>query len=347
MLKSMLKKFFGQSKIRIAINGFGRIGRLTTRRILEEHPEVKIIAINDLTQPKTLAYLFQNDSSFGHFPVKMEVGSDYFKINNEEIKIFAEKDPSQLPWQELKIDVVLECTGRFTKYEDAQKHLQAGAKRVIISAPTKSPEIKTYLLGVNEDKFNQFKDKIISMGSCTTNCLAPVLKIINQKFGIEKGFFTTIHSYTNAQTLLDLPNQKDVRRGRAAALNIIPTTTGAAIATTKVLPELVSRIDGVAIRVPTPVVSLTDITLLLSQNTSTEEINKTLAEAAQEKMKGILDYTEEPLVSIDYKGNSHSSIVDGTMTKVNQNLVKLMAWYDNEYGYSSRLAEMASFIGKK
>ena len=347
MLKSMLKKFFGQSKIRIAINGFGRIGRLTTRRILEEHPEVKIIAINDLTQPKKLAYLFQNDSSFGHFPAKMEVGSGYFKINNEEIKIFAEKDPSQLPWQELKIDVVLECTGRFTKYEDAQKHLQAGAKRVIISAPTKSPEIKTYLLGVNEDKFNQFKDKIISMGSCTTNCLAPVLKIINQKFGIEKGFFTTIHSYTNAQTLLDLPNQKDVRRGRAAALNIIPTTTGAAIATTKVLPELVGKIDGVAIRVPTPVVSLTDITLLLSQNTSTEEINKTLVEAAQEKMKGILDYTEEPLVSIDYKGNSHSSIVDGTMTKVNQNLVKLMAWYDNEYGYSSRLAEMASFIGKK
>ena len=347
MFKSMFKKILGQNKVRVAINGFGRIGRLTTRHILEEHPEIKIVAINDLTSVSSLAYLFQYDSSFGHFPINLEIGDGYLKINNQEIKMFAQKDPSQLPWQDLKIDVVLECTGRFTKYEDAQKHLLAGAKRVIISAPTKSPEIKTYLFGANEEKFDPEQDKIISMGSCTTNCLAPVLKVINQQFGIKRGFFTTIHSYTNAQTLLDLPNRKDVRRGRAAALNIIPTTTGAAIATTKVLPELTGKIDGVAIRVPTPVVSITDIVLNLNKQVSREEINQYLATVAQGKLAGILDYSEEPLVSMDYKGNSHSSIIDGKMTRVNQDLVKLMAWYDNEWGYSGRLAEMASYVGKR
>ncbi len=347
MFKTMFKKILNQNKVRVAINGFGRIGRLTTRHILEEHPEAEIVAINDLTSINSLAYLFQYDSSFGHFPVNLKIGADYLKINNQKIKIFAQKDPSQLPWQDLKIDVVLECTGRFTKYEDSQKHLLAGAKKIIISAPSKSPEIKTYLLGVNEEKFNPETDKIISMGSCTTNCLAPILKVINQQFGIKRGFFTTIHSYTNTQALLDSPNRKDVRRGRAAALNIIPTTTGAAIATTKVLPELTGKIDGVAIRVPTPVVSITDITLNLNQDISREEINQYLSSVAKEKLAGIIGYTEKPFVSMDYKGNPHSSIIDGLMTRVNQNVVKLMAWYDNEWGYSCRLAEMASYISKK
>jgi glyceraldehyde 3-phosphate dehydrogenase len=326
--------------MKIAINGFGRIGRPTLRRILENHPNIEVAAINDLTDRETLLFLLEHDSLYGHFDISK------FKDKISNIKFFAEKDPINLPWKNLGIDVVLECSGVFTKREGTQKHIDAGAKKVIISAPCDGEDVPTYLLGVNEEKYDSQKDNIISMGSCTTNCLAPVVKIINQRLGMEKGFMTTVHSYTNDQRILDLPHN-DLRRARAAGVNIIPTTTGAAKTVEKAIPELNGKLDGIAMRVPTPTVSITDFVCIVAKPTNKEEINKFFIEEAQGKLRGILDVSNEYLVSMDFKGNSNSSIVDLPLTMVNGNLVKVVSWYDNEWGYACRLAEMAEFVMHK
>jgi len=338
--------------IKIAINGFGRIGRPVFRRILDNHPELEVVAINDLTEPKILAHLLKYDSIYGIYKKTVKFSEDSLLIDGtadgKKVKIFAEKDPVNLPWRDLEIDVVLECTGVFTNLEGAKKHLAAGAKKVIISAPAKSPEIPSYVLGVNEEKFDARKDDIVDMGSCTTNCLAPVVKVLNDNFKIVRGFMTTIHSYTNDQRILDLPH-KDLRRARAAALNIIPTSTGAAKAISKVIPELQGKLDGIAIRVPTPTVSIVDLICEVEKNTTAEEVNFIFKKATQTKpMKGILGIEDALLVSSDYIGNSYSSIVDAENTKVIAgSLIKILAWYDNEYAYASRLAEFAELVGKK
>ena len=339
-------------KIKVAINGFGRIGRAAFRRILDNHPALEVVAINDLTDPKTLAHLLRYDSLYGIYqkPVKATENAILIDGTREgrQIQVFAESDPANLPWKKMKVDVVLECTGRFTNFEGAKKHLTAGAKMVIISAPSDDPEkIPSYILGVNEVKFNPKKDNIIDMGSCTTNCLAPIAKVLNEKFKIIKGFMTTVHSYTNDQRILDLPH-KDLRRARAAALNIIPTTTGAARAIGRVIPELNGKLDGLALRVPTPTVSILDLVCEVGKKTVAEEINYTFKKASQKKeLEGILGIEDALLVSSDYRGNSFSAIVDASLTMANDNLIKVIAWYDNEWGYSCRLAELAEFIGKK
>ncbi|KKS65154.1 MAG: NAD-dependent glyceraldehyde-3-phosphate dehydrogenase [Parcubacteria group bacterium GW2011_GWB1_42_6] len=330
---------------KIAINGFGRIGRPVFKIIFENHPRLEIAAINDLTDAKTLAHLLKYDSLYGRFEHEVSADNSNLVIDGKKIKILAEKEPQNLPWKNLGIDVVLECSGIFTKYEGAKKHLDAGAKKVIISTPTDSDEIPTYLLGVNHQEYDRQKDNIISMGSCTTNCLAPIVKILNDKIGVEKGFMTTVHSYTNDQRILDLPH-KDLRRARAAAQNIIPTTTGAAKTVGKVIPELEGKLDGLAMRVPTPVVSITDFVCIAKKSTNREEVNNFFIDAARGDLKKILAVSEEPLVSSDFKGNSHSSIVDLPLTIVKDNLVKIVAWYDNEFGYASRLAEMAEYIAR-
>lgn len=331
---------------KIAINGFGRIGRPTLRRILENHPDLEVVAINDLTDNRTLAHLLKYDSVYGVYPGKVEGNDESLVIGGKEIKCLAEKDPANLPWKEMKVDVVLECTGLFTDFEGAKKHLQAGAKKVIISAPSKSEEVPHFVLGVNEEKYQPEKDNVVSMASCTTNCLAPVAKVIHDNFEIENGLMTTIHSYTNDQRLLDLPH-KDLRRARAAGVSMIPTTTGAAIAVTKTIPELKGKLDGIAIRVPTPVVSVVDLVAKVKKETTAEQVNDILKKAAK-KMKGILAVEDQPLVSIDFRGNSFSSIVDAPSTMViGGNLVKVIAWYDNEWGYACRLAEFAEYIGQK
>jgi len=323
--------------IKIAINGFGRIGRTAFRAILDNHPNLQVVAINDLTDSKTLNHLFKYDSVYGR----------YAKPIGPEVKMLSEKDPANLPWKKLGVDVVLECSGAFTEFEGAQKHLAAGARKVIISAPSKSDEIATFVLGVNEEKYDSKKDNIVSMASCTTNCLAPVAKVLNDDFGIVKGFMTTIHSYTNDQRILDLPH-KDLRRARAAGLNIIPTSTGAASAIGKVIPELNGKLDGIAIRVPTPTVSTLDLICELKKNVSVEEVNAAFKKAAKNhKFKGILAVEEEPLVSSDFRGNSFSAIVDLPLIMVKDNLVKVVAWYDNEWGYACRLAEFADYIGQR
>ena len=325
--------------IKIAINGFGRIGRPTFRRITDNHPDIEVVAINDLTDPATLTHLLKYDSIYGIY--------DKAEKAMKGVKFFAEKDPANLPWRDLGIDVVLECTGGFRDYEGSKKHLEAGAKKVIISAPSKSPEIPSYLLGVNAEKFDSKKDEIIDMSSCTNNCLAPVVKVLNDNFKIVKGFMTTIHSYTTGQRILDLPH-KDLRRARAAALNIIPTTTGAAKAIEKAIPEVLGKLDGMAIRVPTPTVSLVDLVCQVEKNTSVEKVNSVFKKSSEKKeLKGILTVEQTPLVSSDYIGNTHSAIVDLPSTMVKDNLVKVLAWYDNEYGYACRLAEFAEFVGKK
>jgi len=337
---------------KIAINGFGRIGRPVFRRILGNHPNLEVVAINDLSDPKTMAHLLRYDSVYGIFqePVKFtekEILIDG-KKGGRTVKIFAETDPSKLPWKELGVDVVLECTGRFTDYENAKKHLDAGAKKVIISAPNDDPEkIPSYLLGVNAEKFDPKKDEIVDMGSCTTNCLAPTANVLNENFRIVKGFMSTIHSYTNDQRILDLAH-KDLRRARAAALNIIPTTTGAAKAIGRVIPELKGKLDGIAFRVPTPTVSVLDLIVEVEKKTTAEEVNFVLKKASQtEKLKGILGVEDAQLVSSDYIGNYFSAIIDASLTMAKDNLVKVVAWYDNEWGYACRLAELAEFIGKK
>ena len=336
---------------KIAINGFGRIGRLTFKSIIQEHPDLKVVAINDLTDANTLAHLLKYDSVYGicEHSIKATKDSLVVECNGEknEIKIFAEKDPVNLPWKKLGIDVVLECTGYFTDHEGAKKHLDAGAKRVVISAPGKGEGINSFILGINEDKFNPQKDLICDMGSCTTNCLAPIAKVLNDNFKIVKGFMTTVHSYTNDQILLDSPH-KDLRRARAANLSIIPTTTGAAKAISKVIPELKGKLDGMALRVPTPTVSIVDLVCEVEKKTTIEEVNSVLKKASQQKnFKGILAVEDKPLVSIDYKGNSFSSIVDAPLTMVIDNMVKVLSWYDNEWGYASRFADFIEFIGKK
>jgi len=331
--------------IKIAINGFGRIGRPTFRRILKNHPDLGVVAINDLTDTKTLAHLLRYDSIYGMYEKPVKFTEKSLLIDGKEFRIFAETEPENLPWKDLGIDIVLECTGRFTDLEGAKKHILAGAKKVIISAPGKGTP--SFVLGVNEGKYDPEKDDVIDMGSCTTNCLAPVAKVLNDNFGILRGFMTTIHAYTNDQRILDLPHG-DLRRARAAALNIIPTTTGAARAIGKVIPELEGKLDGIAMRVPTPTVSVLDLICILEKEVTSEEINYTFKKASGEKgFKGILGIEDTPLVSSDYIGNSYSAIVDAPLTMAKGNLVKIVAWYDNEWAYACRLAEFAKYIGEK
>jgi len=334
--------------IKVAINGFGRIGRPTFRRILSNHPNLEVVAINDLTDPKTLAHLLKYDSVYGAYKKTVKAAENSLLVNDKEFKVFAEKDPANLPWKKLGIDVVLECTGVFRNYDGAKKHLTAGAKKVIISAPSKNPEkIPSFILGVNEEKFNPKKDQIIDMGSCTTNCLAPVAKVLNDNFKILRGFMTTIHSYTNDQRILDLAH-KDLRRARAASLNIIPTTTGAALAIGRVMPELDGKLNGIALRVPTPTVSVLDLICEVEKEATSEEVNYVFKKASEQtKLKGILRIEDAPLVSSDYIGNSFSAIVDTPLTMAKDNLIKVVAWYDNEWAYACRLAEFAEYIGKK
>jgi len=331
--------------VRIAINGFGRIGR-NFLRASKGYKEFEIVAINDLTNSKTLAHLLKYDSVHGIFDADIKSSDSGISVDGKEISISAVTDPAKLPWKELKVDIVIEATGLFTDRASAQKHLDAGAKWVLISAPAKEPDA-TVCLGVNEETLDVAKHKIISNASCTTNCLAPVAKVLLKEFGIVRGLMTTIHSYTNDQRILDLPH-KDLRRARAAALSMIPTTTGAAKAVGLVLPEMKGKLDGMAIRVPTPNVSVVDLVAELGKDTTAEEVNAALKKAAEGPMKGILQYTEEPIVSIDCNGNSHSSVVDASVTKVLENrMVKVISWYDNEWVYSSRLRYLAIFIINK
>jgi len=317
---------------KIAINGFGRIGRLALRHILENHPNIEVVAINDLADKKTLLHLFKYDSSYGIYNKKIDA------------KFFSEPNPEKLPWKDLSVDVVLECTGAFRNREGAEKHLKAGAKKVIISAPAKSDDIKGYVIGVNENTLGD--DNIVDMGSCTTNCLAPVVKVIDDNFGIEKGYMTTIHSYTNDQRILDLVHS-DLRRARTAGMNMIPTTTGATKAICKIMPKMKGRLDGMAIRVPTTTVSLIDLVCLVDKKTNVKDVNSAFKTAAQKELKNILAVSDEPLVSMDFKGNTYSAIIDSLSTKVNDNLVKVIAWYDNEYAYAGRLADFAEIMAKK
>lgn len=331
--------------VRIGINGFGRIGRLALKAGLEKKG-LDFVAVNDLTDAKTLAHLFKYDSTFGIFPGEVKAKDDILIIDGREIRVFKEKDPASLPWKDLGVEVVIESTGKFQDREGAEKHLKAGAKKVVISAPAKGEDI-TIVLGVNEEKYDPAKHHIISNASCTTNCLAPVAKVLLDNFGIRKGLMTTIHSYTNDQVILDFPH-KDLRRARAAALSMIPTTTGAAKATALTLPQLKGKMDGLAIRIPTPNVSLVDFVCELERKVTKEEVNRAFKEAAKGRLSHILEYTEEPLVSRDFNGNPHSAIVDGLSTYVIEgNLVKVLAWYDNEWGYSQRLVELVEYISKK
>jgi len=332
--------------IRIAINGFGRIGRPTLRRILDNHPDLEVVAINDLTDTKTLAHLLRYDSLYGTYQKSVTAAEKEILVGGKSIKIFQEADPSKLPWKELGIDIVLECSGAFTDYESARLHILAGAKKVIISAPSKSKEIPAFVLGVNAEKYDSQRDDVVSMASCTTNCLAPVAKVLNDNLKIVRGFMTTSHSYTNDQRILDLPH-KDLRRARAAGLNIIPTSTGAASAIGKVITELEGKLDGIAFRVPTPIVSILDLICQVEKKTSVGEVNNAFKKVAQKELKGILGVEEVPLVSSDFKGSPLSAIVDLPLTMVKENLVKVVAWYDNEWGYACRLAEFAEYVGKR
>lgn len=336
---------------KIAINGFGRIGRCFLRAAMADKEFDKIaniVAINDLTDSKTLAHLFKYDSTFGRYQGTVEANEDEIIVDGNGLKVLAEKDPSKLPWKDLKIDIVIESTGKFNDAEEAKKHISAGAKKVIISAPAKSPDA-TVLIGINDNIYDNTKHNVISMASCTTNCLAPVLKTINEKFGIEKGYMTTCHAYTNDQRILDLPH-KDLRRARAAMMSIIPTSTGAAKAIGVVIPELNGKMDGMALRVPVSNGSIVDVVLTLQKEVTREEINQVLKESSDTDLKGIMAYTEEPLVSSDIIGESPSSIVDGLSTMVlgkKSNLVKILSWYDNEWSFACRLIDLVKFISKK
>lgn len=330
--------------IKIAINGFGRIGR-PALKLAMENPNLEVVAVNDLTDTKTLAYLLKYDSNYGIYKGKVDYDNENIIIRGKKVRVFAEKDPMALPWKDLGVDVVLECTGFFTDKEGAGKHIQAGAKKVVISAPAKGG-IKTLILGVNENDYNKNEDHVISNGSCTTNCLAPVVKILNDNIGVDKGFMVTVHSYTNDQRILDLPHS-DLRRARAAAMNIVPTSTGAAVAVTEAIPALKGKLDGSAMRIPTPTVSIADFIAITKRNTSVEEVNDLFTKVAKKEMKNILGVTDEPLVSMDFKGNPLSSIVDLPLTKVNENLLKVSSWYDNEFGYTNRLVEMAEYVAKQ
>jgi len=334
--------------IKVAINGFGRIGRNVLRAIIKnsnKYGDIDVVSINDLTDAKTLSHLFKYDSIFGIFAGDVSYTDTGIVVNGKTIKVHSEKDPKQLPWKQEGIDVVIESTGLFTDKDKAMAHVNAGAKRVIISAPAKGEDI-TIVMGVNEDKFNKEKHVIISNASCTTNCLAPVVKVLHDSFKIQRGLMTTIHSYTNDQRILDLPH-KDLRRARAAAMSMIPTTTGAARAVTLVIPELKGKLDGGAIRVPTPDVSIVDFVCTVEKTVTEAEVKKAMKDAADGPMKGILQYCDEELVSIDFTGNPHSSIVDAALTKVmDGNMIKVMSWYDNEWGYSMRVVDLVQYIAK-
>ena len=333
------------SKTKIGINGFGRIGR-NAFKIAFDRSDIEIVAINDLTDTKTLAYLLQHDSNYGAYKNTVRYDETGIIVNDQHIKVLAERDPAALPWAALEVDIVIESTGRFTEKEQAELHITAGAKRVIISGPSKSEGVDTIVLGANEDAI-QGASQVISNASCTTNSLGSVMAILDAEFGVEKSLLTTVHSYTASQALQDAPS-KDLREGRNAAENMVPTSTGAAIAVTKTLPQLIGKFDGLSIRVPTPVVSISDVTVLLGRDTTVEEINAVFKKAATDPFyQGILGVSEEPLVSRDYIGNSHSGVVDLLLTKVvGGNLAKIMVWYDNEWGYSNRLVELVADVGK-
>lgn len=329
----------------VAINGFGRIGRAAFKIMLDRFPNMNVVAVNDLTDAETLAHLLQVDSCYGRYGKKVSATKDSIVVGKLKVPVLAVKEPAQLPWKALKVDVVLECTGRFRSKEDLSLHLQAGAKKVILSAPAKKGGVKTIVLGVNENKVGK-SDHLVSCASCTTNCLAPSTAVIKDAFGIKKALMTTVHSYTADQNLVDGPH-KDLRRARAAAINMVPTTTGAAIATTETIPALKDKFDGLAVRVPTPVGSLCDTVYLLNKKTTAEAVNAAFKKAANGKLKGILEASSEELVSTDIIGNPHSSIVDLLSTKVvGGDLLKVIAWYDNEWGYSNRLVELAAYLGK-
>jgi glyceraldehyde 3-phosphate dehydrogenase len=331
--------------VRVAINGFGRIGR-NVFRASQGNKDIEIVALNDLTDTKTLAHLLKWDSTFGEFKHDVKAGDGKIIVDGKEIAVLAKRDPAELPWKDLKIDIALECTGLFLDKASAGKHITAGARKVLISAPAKDPDA-TFVIGVNEHTYDPKAHHIISNASCTTNCLAPMTKVIHENFGIVHGLMNTIHSYTNDQKLLDLPH-KDLRRARAAAVSIIPTSTGAAKAVSLVLPELKGKLDGMSLRVPTPDVSVVDVVFEVSKKTTKEEVNAALKASAEGKLKGILQFEEAPLVSIDFKGNPHSSIVDAALTSVMEgSMVKVIAWYDNEWGYSNRLRDLAILVAKK
>jgi glyceraldehyde 3-phosphate dehydrogenase len=331
--------------IRLAINGFGRIGRNVLRAAKQSGAEdIDFVAVNDLTDTRTLAHLLKYDSIHGIYPGSVEATESGIVVDGDEIRVLSEKDPSALPWRDLQVDVVLESTGRFTIRADAAKHLDAGARKVIISAPAKNEDV-TLVLGVNDDMYDPANHHVISNASCTTNCLAPVVKVLLDEFGFKRGLMTTVHSYTNDQQILDLPH-KDLRRARAAAVSIIPTSTGAAKATALVIPEVKGKIDGVAMRVPTPNVSLVDLTAELERDATIEQINAAFRSAAGGALKGILEVQDAELVSVDFIGNPHSAILDSASTNVVAGLVKVMAWYDNEWGYSSRCVDLVRFLGR-
>jgi glyceraldehyde 3-phosphate dehydrogenase len=328
--------------VRVGINGFGRIGRLVVRAgMASKHLE--FVAVNDLTDAKTLAHLLKYDSIYGHYPGAVEAKGEAIVVDGSELRVLAIREPTELPWKEMGVDVVLESTGRFTDRQSAAKHLEAGAKKVVISAPAKNPD-KTLVLGVNEKEYDANSHHILSMGSCTTNCLAPITRVLNEEFEIEHGLMTTIHAYTNDQVTLDFPH-KDLRRARAAGLSMIPTTTGAAVAISLVIPELEGKLDGMAIRVPTPTVSVVDLVATVKQSVTGDSVNGAFRRWADGAMKGILAVSDEPLVSRDYTGSPYSSTVDALSTKVvGGNLVKVLSWYDNEWGFSTRMAEFIAYI---
>ncbi|MDW8071025.1 MAG: type I glyceraldehyde-3-phosphate dehydrogenase [Anaerolineae bacterium] len=334
---------------KVGINGFGRIGRQVLKAIHEYYPnDLEVVAVNDIGDLPTMAHLFKYDSNYGRFNGTVEVVEDSLRINGKLVKVLQEKDPANLPWRSLGVDIVIESTGLFTKREDAQKHIDAGAKKVIISAPAKG-EDKTIVMGVNDHEYDPAAHHILSNASCTTNCLAPAAKVVHEKYGIVKAMMTTVHAYTNDQRILDLPH-KDLRRARAAALSIIPTTTGAAKAVALVIPDLKGKFDGYALRVPTSTVSVVDFTALVEKETNTEELRQAFRDAAAGPLKGILAAIDEPLVSIDFKGDPHSSLVDLPFTQVlggQGNMVKVVAWYDNEWGYSCRTADLAKLVASK
>ncbi len=332
---------------RIGINGFGRIGRQTLKAILERHPQdLEVVAINDITDTQTNAHLLKYDSTYGRFPGEVSATEDSLVVNGHKIQIVAQRDPAQIPWGDFGVDIVIESTGLFTDADKASAHLKGGAKKVIISAPAKGEDL-TVVLGVNENMYDPAKHTIISNASCTTNCLAPAAKVLNDTFGIERGLMNTIHSYTNDQRILDQVH-KDLRRARTAGANIIPTTTGAARALSLVIPELKGRFDGMSLRVPTVTVSVVDFVATIRKEATKEQINQAFKDAVAGPLKGILNYTDEPLVSSDFRGDPHSSTIDGENTMVlGGNMVKVLAWYDNEWGYSSRVADLTNFISQK